>query len=118
MVLRHQLTALSRRRLTLVVCSAVVVFQLGVPLAQLWAPRPARWGWQMFATLPPNPTFTVVLETGSVQPVDPAAYFGYARGEIDSQVVLPPHVCRTIPDAITVQIHHPQTTQLQEYTCR
>jgi hypothetical protein len=117
MLLRHQLTTLSRRRLTLAVFSAIVVFQLGVPLAQLWAPRPARWGWQMYATLSSTPTFTVVLKTGTVQPVDPAAYVTLMRTEIDFATVLPPHICHMMPDAVAVRIQQSQTSQLGEYSC-
>lgn len=118
MLLRHQFTMLSRRRLTLVVFSAVILFQLGVPLAQLWAPRPARWGWQMYATLPAPLTFSVVLHNGTVQPIDPAAYITLQRTEIDFATVLPPHLCHVTPGAVAVQIQQSQTPQLEEYVCR
>lgn len=118
MLLRHQCTALSRRRLTRVVFSAIVAFQLGMPLVQLWAPRPARWGWQMYATLPIPPTFSVVLHNGTVQPVDSAAYVTLMRTEVDLAIVLPPHICRVTLEAVAVQIQQSQTSQLGEYVCR
>lgn len=108
----------ARRRLTTFVFGAMLILQVGIPLAQLWAPRPARWGWQMYATLPSTPTFSVVLANGSVQPVEPSVHLTYVRMDINLQAVLPRHLCQTVADAVTVQIHHSQTAQWQEYLCR
>lgn len=95
---------LRRPRLVIVVCAAILAVQLLIPLHQLGQPRPARWGWQMYSTIRPRSTFTVLLADGSAYAVDPRDYVPHIRTEIDLDPLLPAYLCRTVPGIVAVRI--------------
>ncbi len=91
--------------------------QIGVPLIRLWAPRPARFGWQMFSARQQRPRFSLVLRDGTSRPVNLGPYVAQSRGEVDLENALPPHLCRTVPDVASVQITAPDAEQPRVYPC-
>lgn len=95
-----------------------LVIQTAVPLVQLWAPRPARFGWQMFTDTPRRPRFTLVLRDGTRRPAHLGQYVAHSRGEIDLEKALPRHLCRVVPDVASVQITTPDSKQPRVYKCR
>lgn len=91
--------------------------QAAVPLARLWAPRPARFGWQMFTASEPRPRFSLVLRDGTSRPADLRLYVAHSRGEVDLARALPPHLCRVVPGVASVQITAPDSSQPRVYQC-
>jgi hypothetical protein len=72
---------------------AFLVIQIVVPLWQLTQPRPARFGWQMYAAGAPAAEFAAVGRDGSVTPVALHEYIVRRRDDLDLLGVLPPAVC-------------------------
>ena len=94
-----------------------LAIQTAVPLVQLWAPRPARFGWQMFTGTPQRPRFSLVMRDGTRRPADPGRYVAHSRGEVDLEKALPQHLCRVVPDLASVQITAPDSKQPRVYKC-
>ncbi|HEU4887219.1 MAG TPA: hypothetical protein VFV49_04985 [Thermoanaerobaculia bacterium] len=94
-----------------------LLIQTAVPLVRLGAPRPARFGWQMFSAAPQRPRFTLVLRDGTSQPADLRLYVAQSRGEVDLEKALPPHLCRVVPDLASVRITTPDSKQPRVYEC-
>ena len=94
-----------------------LLIQTAVPLVQLWAPRPARFGWQMFSAKQQRARFSLVLHDGTVQPAKLDLYVAQSRGEVDLEEALPPHLCRVVPDLAAVQITAPDAKQPRLYKC-
>jgi len=94
-----------------------LLVQTAVPLVQLWAPRPARFGWQMFSARQPRARFSLVLRDGTVQPAKLDLYVAQSRGEVDLEEALPRHLCRVVPDVAAVQIDAPDATQPRFHSC-
>lgn len=94
-----------------------LLIQAGVPLVQLWAPRPARFGWQMYSARQQRARFSLVKRDGTVQPVNLGRYVAQSRGEVDLEKALPPHLCRVVPDLASVQIAAPDSKQPRVFKC-
>ena len=94
-----------------------LLIQTGMPLVQLWAPRPARFGWQMFSATPQRNRFSLVMRDGTGQPVDLRLYVAQSRGEVDLEEALPPHLCRVVPDVASVRITAADSKQPRVYKC-
>ena len=94
-----------------------LLIQTGVPLIRLWAPRPARFGWQMFSARPHRPRFSLLMRDGTSHPVTLGLYVAHSRGEVDMEKALPPHLCRVVPDLASVQITAPNSKQARIYKC-
>jgi hypothetical protein len=94
-----------------------LVVQTAVPLVQLWSPRPARFGWQMFSASQPRPRFSLVMRDGTSQPANLRLFVAHSRGEVDLEKALPRHLCRVVPDVAAVQITAPDSKQPRVYTC-
>jgi len=94
-----------------------LLIQTGVPLIRLWSPRPARFGWQMFSAIPERPRFTLVLRDGTTRPVNLGLYVGQSRGEVNLANALPGHLCRVVPDIVSVRITAPGWKQPRVYRC-
>lgn len=60
-----------------------LALQVGVPLAALAGPRPARFGWHMYSAVRGLPEVAVRLHTGGVERVDAATLLARPRGEAD-----------------------------------
>jgi hypothetical protein len=97
---------------------SVLVIQVGIPLIQLWAPRPARFGWQMFTARPAPTRYTLVFHDGTRKPVDLEPYVAKSRGEMDVETALPPHLCRVVPDLASVLVLPPGARQPRVHPCR
>jgi hypothetical protein len=88
-----------------------VVLQLWMPLSRLGAHDTApRFGWQMFSTAREAPEFVVETGTGS-QEISLNDFMAGARGDVDIERLMPPHLCVVFPDAIVV------TWPSGEYRC-
>ena len=94
-----------------------LLVQTGIPLVKLAAPRPARFGWQMFSGRQQRARFSLVMRDGRSQPVNLGRYVAQSRGEADLEKVLPPHLCRVVPDVASVQITAPRSGQPRAYKC-
>lgn len=95
-----------------------LLVQIAVPLARLSAPRPARFGWQMFSAIPQRTRYTLVLRDGTRQPVRLATYVANSRGEMDLEKALPRHLCRVVADLASVQVLAPDSGEPRVYPCR
>lgn len=108
----------SRKPSTLLAASFFVAFllvQLGVPALKLAEPRPARFGWQMYAGTRAIPGFSVVLPEGG-EKIRTADHVIELRREIDNQRLIPPHLCRTVDSASAVLLHR-SGQQPETYSC-
>jgi len=83
---------------------AYLAVQLAVPSAKLWEPRPARFGWQMFAGIAPAPRFAVAMADGSTREVALADHYGNPRADLRYEDHLPGHLCRSLPGARAVRL--------------
>jgi hypothetical protein len=82
---------------------AFAMFQLIVPMLKLTEPRLARFGWQMFAGRgSPRAQFTVILADGSA--VSTVPRIPVRRPEVPYEEIVPPQLCRHIPDARSVWV--------------
>jgi hypothetical protein len=84
----------------------VVLFlgaQIAVPVVQLTRPRPARFGWQMYAGLSEPLAFTTLGADGSVGQVEIAKYLAFHRGDIAVSKLIPPAVCEREIEVIEVR---------------
>lgn len=86
------------------VFTAFLAFQLGVPAAMLFEPRPAKFGWQMFSGTPETLGYGVVLADGTVEDVDPGEHLVTVRLDASLDRVLPDQLCRVTPAARAVLI--------------
>jgi hypothetical protein len=107
----------SRHLLAAVFCASFLTVQIAVPIVQLASPRPARFGWHMWTARRRAPQFSVVMKDGSVRPADVSIYLASSRGEMDAGAVLPPHLCRVIPDIAAVEIRARGSNAVQLYRC-
>lgn len=94
-----------------------LLIQTIVPLVRLWAPRPARFGWQMFSAMQPRARFTLVMRDGTSHPADLTRYVALSRGEVELEKALPGHLCRVVPDLASVQVFAPGLKQARVYPC-
>jgi hypothetical protein len=116
---------LHNRRITpstiIAACFFVVflVAQLLIPLAQLvWAPRPARFGWQMYSVASAAPNFELILRDGAAKPVDISPYVTSLRGDVPLVRFLPAHLCTLFPNADAVHYQMDDGSQAGTYQCK
>jgi len=88
-------------------CGVYLTLQIVVPAVLLLGPRPARFGWQMFAAHTVAPAFAVEYADGHRALVDVDDFFAFRRGDLDPAVFdrLPAHFCRVDPSIVTVYEH-------------
>ena len=104
----------------MIACFFVVFLtvQVAVPIGQmLWAPRPARFGWQMYSVVSAAPQFDLMLRDGSTQPVAIEAYVTSLRSDVPLARYLPPHLCRLFPQAAAVRYQMHDGSQSGTYRC-
>jgi hypothetical protein len=101
---------LAPRRMRAAEMAAAIFFivflavQLAVPIVQLLsAPRPARFGWQMYSVRSVPPRFDLLLRDGTSQPVALDSYVTSLRADVPLVRFLPPHLCRLFPQAAAVR---------------
>ena len=96
----------ARDRLVAAVVVTYLVLQLLIPAIMLFRPRPQRFGWQMFSSVPVVPRLVLHRTTGRRDTVDINRYFAIRRPELalgDLGFVMA-HVCRVTPDAAQVEV--------------
>jgi len=90
------LSATGWDRRTLVIAVFVAIFlawQIIVPAAALFGPRPARGGWQMYSAFPDVPSVWLIDAGGNESQVDANQYFAQLRAEIDFAAALRAGAC-------------------------
>lgn len=100
----------------LVLFATILTIQVAIPLLQLRAERPARFGWQMFSGVQLPARFTVLHIDGTVDTVTVVDYLVKPRQEVDPFPYLPPHLCRQVPTAVAVAVHEPPVVT-PEFRC-
>jgi hypothetical protein len=70
---------------------AYLVIQVGVPLVQLGADRPARFGWQMYSAV--HPVDVVVVDHGGRRRTLDAELVDLVRSDLDPLVAIAPELC-------------------------
>lgn len=115
----HQPGASQWARIAIACFFAVfLALQALVPIYQLLvAPRPARFGWQMFSVSAPPPDFAIVRADGSSAPIAIEPYVASARGDVPLAQFLPAHLCRIVPGAAAVRVQQPGAQQVEVYQC-
>ena len=96
--------------------TAFLVVQILVPTCQLTQPRPARFGWQMYAAGARASAFTLVHENGSTTPVRLEEYIVRRRDDLDLIRFLPPAICARA-DAVTVRYRDAGRRTPVEFPC-
>lgn len=107
-------------RFRLALFATILTIQVAIPLVQLRAERPARFGWQMFSGVQPPIEFIVEHTDGTVDTVTAQDYMIKPRQEIDPFPYLPPHICDQVPTAATVAVsgaEDPTRTRAPEFRC-
>jgi hypothetical protein len=96
-----------------------LALQIGVPLRQLFRPRPARFGWQMFSVRPPPPIVIVLREGSARDTLHVDDYFAFRRGDLNPSYVehLAPHLCAVIPDAQGIVLHRRAAAPAEIHRC-
>jgi hypothetical protein len=92
----------AREKLLTAVIVLHLAIQVTVPVWQLSAPRPARFGWQMYSALNMPRQYVVVKADGTSSVVDLGRYVAQLRAELDLRDILPRAVCARDPDAVEV----------------
>jgi hypothetical protein len=97
---------------------AFLAAQILIPLAQLaWAPRPARFGWQMYSVASTAPSFELVMSDGDTKRLDITPYVTSLRGDVPLAQFLPPHLCTLFPDVAAVHYQMDDGSQAGMYQC-
>jgi hypothetical protein len=101
-------------------CLGFLTLQVVVPTVLLFGPRPARFGWQMFAAHTTAPAFATAHADGRRTLVDVDDYFAFRRGDLDPAVFdrLPAHICRLDPSVVTVYERCTAEAQIEAHPCR
>jgi hypothetical protein len=95
-----------------------LIIQVIEPIVQLvWAPRPARFGWQMFSVSAPPPSFVVTLDDGTTKPIAIEPFVTSLRGDVPLSQFLPPHLCRVVPHVVAVRYQSHEASQSGTYLC-
>lgn len=75
---------------------------LAVPISRLGSQEvAARFAWQMFSIAREAPQFVVVTDS-ETHDVSLDDFMAGARGEVDTERLMPPHLCEVFPGAIRV----------------
>jgi hypothetical protein len=95
-----------------------LAIQLAVPLVQLvTAPRPARFGWQMYSVVSAPPRFSLIMRDGAARPLDIGPYVTSMRADVPLTRFLPAHLCALFPDAAAVDYQMADGSQAGTYQC-
>jgi hypothetical protein len=91
--------------------------QIATPAWQLTKPRPARFGWQMYAGAPLPPAFIAVMPDGAhvLAPLD--QYIVRSRDDLDVRRYLPPAICARTGAAAVRYVAAPGQAPI-EIACR
>jgi hypothetical protein len=92
--------------------------QIAVPAIMLARPRPARFGWQMFAGLRSLETYSVVRRDASTELIQLSSFFGNPR--LDTEIDMPAfllRICARRPDATAVRFKNALSGKTRDYVC-
>ena len=84
---------------------AFLVVQVVVPLVQLTQPRPARFGWQMYAGAKAPESVTLIRQDGSEKTYGMSFYLGSYRSDLDITEALPRFICQKQPHLKGVRLN-------------
>jgi hypothetical protein len=96
---------------------AFLVAQVVVPCWQLTQPRPARFGWQMYAAGASASAFAAVHGDGSLRPIALADYIVRRRDDLDLRRFLPPAICART-GAVAVRYRDAALSEPIDIPCR
>lgn len=100
------------------ICAAILVAQIAVPVFQLRAERPARFGWHMFAAMQPPPAFGVEAPDGTIDTLKVEDVLAHPRPEIDLERVVPEALCEQRGDALAVLTYTPgESSETARFPC-
>lgn len=91
----------SRSRIRFMV-SAYLFLQVGVPAVQMFAPPPARYGWQMFHAAA-EADFVLIDDIGP-STIEPRDFVVASPGDLDAVSYLPAHLCAVVPETREVRV--------------
>jgi hypothetical protein len=94
-----------------------LVVQVAVPLWQLTRPRPARFGWQMYAGSAQAVEFTAIGRDGVTTPAPLDQYIIRPRDDLDLLRYVPPAICART-GAVAVRYRVAPGHQPVEVPCR
>jgi hypothetical protein len=107
----------TRATLVAIILAAYLTIQVIVPVAALFGPRPARFGWQMYSALPDLPQAWTVAADGTEEEIALASLFAIQRAEIDYTAVLRSGLC-DVTDAPAVKVQAPDAQEPELIECR
>jgi hypothetical protein len=99
-------------RRTLIVAAFLAIFlvwQLAMPTAALFGPRPQRFGWQMYSTFPDLPKAWTMDGAGVETQVEVRHYFAQLRAEVDFAAALRAGLCDA-SGAVAIKVSDPRGT--------
>jgi hypothetical protein len=96
---------------------AFLCLQVLVPAWQLTQPRPARFGWQMYAAGPRAAAFAAIGRDGAVTEIALDDYVIRSRDDLDLLRYLPPAICART-GAMAVRYRGAPGRQPIEIACR
>lgn len=94
-----------------------LAIQILVPLYLLTRPRPARFGWQMYAGAKAPHSVTLTRKDGSEITVPASAFVGAYRGDLEMIEALPPFLCQRYPGVQSVRLNFTRSESL-EFPCQ
>jgi len=83
------------------ILSIFLIAMLTIPVVRLGADGPSRFSWQMFSKSSTTTEFKVQTATGT-ESVIIADFMARPRTDLPLEDIVPPHVCESIPGAISV----------------
>lgn len=101
----------------MLVFAGLLLAQIAIPVQRLLSNDeggPARFGWQMFATVRDRPLYVVRHGSGGIDTVHIVDHLVRHRPEIDLVSELPPHLCRVLKDVSEVVVRWPTSPQRSE----
>lgn len=103
-----------------IVVAAFLFLQFVVPAVLLFARRPARFGWQMFAAHTNAPAIAAEHADGSRALLRVDDYFAFRRGDLDPAVFerLPAHICAVDPAIAIVYVRRTPDAAIEAHRCR
>ena len=96
--------------------AAVVAVVIGLPAVQLFAHRPAPFGWQMYSGLPRLPQVWTLDASGTATPVEMGDVFARHRVEMDFRGLVVSALCGD--GAVAVRILAQGETQPETVACQ
>jgi hypothetical protein len=96
---------------------AFLGWQIGLPIYQLFAPRPAQFGWQMFSGRHRPAKLSLLLRNGETRALDPSVYLEVSRGDLRFEWELARHLCRTHSQLAAVRLE-PEGKAAMVLPCR